>query len=268
MKRYFMVQAVIMLTLLMSIEAVQSEGEKQLEADRIFQEEHPDEGIMTTAKTDYPLYAGISEVNIGIENEYINRREVAIRYDQMEEQAQIEANIIARSMQAQLERREVIKDICYELVGKIRYNFGMKPTYDGWKLADGLDCSGYVEYVYQLAGLEPEQCVESTLIISLGCKEITEEELEIGDLGMIITDGSYYTNSLGEKNYTGDFDEDGEKDEDARLHPNHVGIYLGKDDSGNKLWGHCNGKDDTVVVGVYPAFVHFYHVDFKEETDE
>lgn len=160
---------------------------------------------------------------------------------------------------------ELIKETCEEYLGSIKYTFGMKSTYDGWTIDQGLDCSGFVQFIYEQAGLKTKECLESTLTTYLECEEINYNNLRVGSLGMIEADGTYYTNSHGEKNYTGDFDKDGEKDADSIEHTNHVGIYLGKNELGNDIWCHCNAKDNTVVIGEYPAFKHFYAITILEE---
>ena len=160
---------------------------------------------------------------------------------------------------------DIINETCNNYLGKIKYAFGMKSTYDGWTIEQGLDCSGFVQFIYDQAGLKTKECIESTLTTYLECEEISYNELKIGSLGMIEADGTYYTNSKGEKSYTGDFNKDGEKDVDSIEHTNHVGIYLGKNELGNDIWCHCNAKDNTVVIGEYPAFKHFYAVTILEE---
>lgn len=48
---------------------------------------------------------------------------------------------------------------------------------------------------------------------------------------------------------------------DISTHYNHVGIYVGKDGSGNDVWCHCTGGSQrTVVINSYGGFRHFYRV--------
>lgn len=157
--------------------------------------------------------------------------------------------------------REELRQKVYETEGQIKYTWGMKPTFEGWTQEQGLDCSGYIEYIYNsLDRVDYNGCIESTYTISRETDKIDYTDLCIGDLGMIIDDGSYYTNDIGEMNYTGDFNNDGIIDEDSKLHANHVGIYMGKDEQGNDLWAHCNGKYDTVVINNYDKFKYYYRV--------
>ena len=250
--------------LLMSINGVIHDGEIQLRADAEFQERH---NKVSNEQENKEVHSGVT---LDIQSNsimYAEESDNAKRLIAREEQAFIEENEISRSGASEETIAEIITEECNEWLGKITYNFGMKPTYDGWKPEDGLDCSGFVEFIYMESGLDTDECIESTLIISLECPVIDHEELRVGDLGMVNDKGSYYTNSTGEENYTGDFDGDGEIDGDAKLHPNHVGIYLGNE-GGKDIWCHCNAKDNTVVIGEYPLFTHYYRVDIKGSDEE
>ena len=250
----------------MSIDAVYTEGEKQLKADEEFMERHIE---VSEYSIEDELHAGIALEEGKYIEEYINRcneEKFAMSMSSTKvEMATVEKLELERRMRAEQDREKLIISTCEEYVGKIRYNFGMKPTYEGWTIEQGLDCSGFVEFIYMQCGIETEECIESTLITYLECKEITHDELKVGYLGMVDTGGSYYTNSAGEVNYTGDFNGDGEVDEDARLKSNHVGIYLGQDENGNDLWCHCNARDNNVVIGNFPSFKYYYSVTIKGE---
>lgn len=262
-KRYFCTQVIVVFALLMSINTVQTEGEKVLEADEQFISRHEaDEQVFNETGS---IRAGISEE----ECNYIDNTErlgwLGSLQSTRVEIASIEKKELERRMNAELDREKLITEMCESYVGKIDYNFGMKPTYDGWTLDKGLDCSGFVEFIYMQCGIKTKECLESTLTTYLECKEITHDELKVGYLGMVTTGGSYYYNSLGQVNYTGDFDGDGVRDEDTKVHANHVGIYLGQNEEGSDIWCHCNAKNGTVVIGEFSSFKYYYAVTIEEE---
>lgn len=258
MKKYFSVQAIIILTLLISINVVYTEGEKQLDADRKWEISHTKE-----ANNDN-TYAGICNKQYNYIEEYESAKVQSSTAQTKKEMAYVERLEIARVQQEQINREQLIIETCKKYVGKIKYNFGMKPTYDGWSIDNGLDCSGFAEFIYQECGLKTKECIESTLTTYLECKEISHEELVVGYLGMVNTGGSYYEDSFGDTNYTGDFNGDGKIDDGVKLHSNHVGIYLGVNENGNDIWCHCNAKDGTVVIGEYPSFKYFYAVTVED----
>ncbi len=131
------------------------------------------------------------------------------------------------------ENQKAIIDTATALIGNVPYEWGgkaNKPGYDHtwWTFEDngkqkGLDCSGFVEWVFRTAGYPQDIWNElhSTSEILKRCQPITQNELEIGDLGLLNNGESV----------------------------NHVGIYLG-----NGLWIHCSSGENTVVIN---------HFDFK-----
>lgn len=249
-KKYFRVNAVLIFGLLLSIEAVYTSGERQLAEDKLFQARQI-------------IASDSSTCNYIVETDY---REYMYESRSIAEQKYgAEYRRYAPSNGEYLDVEQTIQDTCKAYVGKIKYTLGMKSTLENWTIQEGLDCSGFVEYVYIKAGFETVECIESTLTISSECQEVEHSLLRVGDLGMIYADGSYYENSDGDINYTGDFDDDGEIDKDAVIHANHVGIYLGTDEDGKDIWCHCNGKDNTVVIGEYPDFIHYYRVNIIGE---
>lgn len=106
------------------------------------------------------------------------------------------------------DRKAVVK-AAMSLEGKIPYVWGGKPQEKGWnELWDdklhGLDCSGFVTWAYW-TGLDQDMADErlaSTLAISRNVKKIDCSELMPGDLGMIIDDGTYYTDVNGNHFYS------------------------------------------------------------------
>ena len=113
-------------------------------------------------------------------------------------------------------RYKIIKE-CINITPGNYYELGGKDD-----LYHGLDCSGYIKYVYNKAGIKniPDLCAK--YFDSDNLSQISKEELMIGDLGV--------------KN-------------DVLLH-NHCGIYCGTykelDKSGNEvqftLWFECNAR--------------------------
>ena len=115
------------------------------------------------------------------------------------------------------------------LVGGVPYDWGGKPSQPGYdpswwtynestKRQRGLDCSGFVEWVFMTAGYPKEvySKVYYTGAIRVNLQEISAEELRPGDIGL--------------KNNT----DNG---------TNHTGIYLG-----DGKWIHCSSSGGTVVV--------------------
>ena len=141
-----------------------------------------------------------------------------------------------------IERKRIIETAML-LEGKIPYDWGGKPVNPGWNekwnRSNGLDCSGYVQWVYWTA-LGIDSGLESTYAISSSCKRINKNDLQPGDLGLMFKGGS------------------------TEGHTNHVGIYLGE----NK-WIHCSSGSNTVVVEEnLTYFKYFARVDFEETSEE
>lgn len=143
-----------------------------------------------------------------------------------------------------LERQEILR-VALSLYGKIDYEWGGKAKHAGWheeweEEGEGLDCSGYVDWVYWTAFGERIKGISSTGNISYNCREISKEELLPGDLGLFFCGGSNETAT------------------------NHVGIYLG-----NEAWIHCaSGKANTVIISEPYKFQYFVRIDFDETTPE
>lgn len=91
----------------------------------------------------------------------------------------------------------------------------------------GLDCSGFVDWAYwtalnyRLGGSTRQQWANSN--------EITEDELLPGDLGFLCSPN------------------------DAAV--NHVGMYIGKNKDGKKMWLHCSSDKGVNVSS--PKFIYF-----------
>lgn len=90
-----------------------------------------------------------------------------------------------------------------------------------------LDCSGYVDWVYYQCfgtvvsgGATPEGIpVSGTAQQWYACEEISEDELQVGDLGFVRDPSTLRKGQI-----------------------NHVGIYIGSDADGNKYFIHCGGS--------------------------
>ena len=123
------------------------------------------------------------------------------------------------------------------LAGQVPYQWGGKSTkagYDNswWTFNEkgsqkGLDCSGYVQWVYRTAGIDEavwKKMNSTAEILQSDFKEISREELQPGDIGVL-----------------------------NRTRNNHTGIY-----AGNGLWYHCSSQSNTVVLSEYD-FKIFYN---------
>lgn len=135
------------------------------------------------------------------------------------------------------EQRSIIR-AAISLYGRVPYQWGGKAHHAGydntwWTFNEsgeqkGLDCSGYVQWVYMTAGYDPEitDAMLSTTTIIQNFEDITEDQLEPGDFGLL---------NYGEVT-------------------NHVGIYIG-----NGYFIHCSSGANTVTIDKFP-FRHFKRV--------
>lgn len=130
-----------------------------------------------------------------------------------------------------------ILTIALSLCGRIPYDWGGKPSQPGYDTSwwtyneetgrqRGLDCSGFVQWVFMTAGYDSATTDKliSTYSIRENLQDISADELQPGDIGLM------KNNSEG---------------------TNHTGIYLG-----NGLWIHCSSGAHTVTVGK-PGFRYF-----------
>lgn len=125
------------------------------------------------------------------------------------------------------ERRAIVLN-ALALLGKVPYEWGGKPTKSGyddtWWSFDtsgqqkGLDCSGFVQWVYMTSGYPKAVTgkIYSTSSINKNLVSISKSELQPGDIGLMNNTSSSQ---------------------------NHTGIYLGND-----LWIHCSSSAKTVIV--------------------
>lgn len=147
-------------------------------------------------------------------------------------------------------RKDLIK-VAKTLIGQVPYEWGGKATKAGydtsWWLFDensvqqGLDCSGYVQWVYMTTGFSREiynQLISTTEILNSSLPEIEKTELQIGDIGV-----------------------------KKGLITNHTGIYYGNID-GKDMWIHCSSSANTVTVSEF-EFQKFYSpISLMEEKNE
>ena len=137
--------------------------------------------------------------------------------------------------------RENIVAIAENLVGKIAYGWGDKA--DPPAIPTKLDCSGFTDYVYKLAGAG-----------SIGAGTygqwdksvaVDKDSIKIGDLGFLKPPNQASDNS-----------------------PNHVGIFVGYDSRGNMMFVHCQGGTGTVKTTAQAGGFHYFRrplVKFAEE---
>ena len=140
-------------------------------------------------------------------------------------------------------QRKLIITTASTLIGMIPYQWGGKPTKPGydtswWQFDEhneqkGLDCSGFVQWVYMTAGYPKTLYSRLTTVaeISSVFEEVQYEELRPGDVGC------WYGPVT-----------------------NHVGIYMGND-----KWIHCTGGDKRTVVVDDFGFTNFYRLIGTEE---
>lgn len=135
-------------------------------------------------------------------------------------------------------KRKDIVAFALEAVGKVGYQWGGKASGIGWSArfgssapddkgrANGLDCSGFVQWVYRSA---INKSLPGSTAGFGGYPRVQREDLEAGDLGFYNIPGS---------------------------EENHIGIYAGKDATGNDVWVHCAGATgSTYGTGNFKYFV-------------
>lgn len=124
-----------------------------------------------------------------------------------------------------------IVNIAATLVGQVPYEWGGKassggfdPTWWTYNESDGrqkgLDCSGFVQWVYMTAGFDKEitdKMISTGTMLGSDMKRVTEAELQPGDIGVV-----QHTRS------------------------NHCGIY-----AGDGQWFHCTSLGGSVVKADY-----------------
>lgn len=142
-------------------------------------------------------------------------------------------------------QRKVLFEVATSLIGKVPYQWGGKPLMPGydtkWWTFDenneqrGLDCSGFVQWVFLTSGYSEDiykGLISTTSILTSGYNEILMEDLQIGDIGVF------------EGKTT-----------------NHTGIYIG-----NNKWIHCSSQANSVTISDY-NFDRFYSLVEEDEEE-
>lgn len=122
--------------------------------------------------------------------------------------------------------REKVVAIAESLVGKITYLWGGKA--DPPTVPTALDCSGFTDYVFKLAGAGTIGA--GTYHQWNNSYPISESEIKIGDLGF-----------LKPPNQSSD------------ASPNHVGIFVGYNEKGEMMFVHCEGGSGSIKTTVKRA---------------
>ena len=137
------------------------------------------------------------------------------------------------------QQRSQVLAVGLSVVGKIRYFWGGKYNGTGWNpewgtmkkvtaAGDhttgtyqpyGLDCSGFVDWAYRTAGVTDKLQAGGTSHQYSVTTPISASQLKPGDLGFMLSGGR----------------------------TTHVGMFVGFDSSGRRLWVHCQGGTGVVV---------------------
>ena len=138
-----------------------------------------------------------------------------------------------------------------QYVGKIPYYWGGKASAPGWdenyfgtvvtppdgrpdQILKGLDCSGFVHWIYWTCFNEkPSGYGTSNLVSSLGGTNISYNQLTPGDVALVRSPGSS---------------------------GNHIGIYVGKNEDGKDIWVHCNDAANNVSCNNYSQWRYYYNI--------
>lgn len=156
-------------------------------------------------------------------------------------------------------KRDQIRQTALSLVGRVPYFWGGKSAAgwnNRWNISTlvtapgssssgtyqpyGLDCSGFTDWVYKTAGIGNILSAGGTAYQWSQSYKISDSDLRVGDLAFMQP-----PNSSG---------------------INHVGIFIGRDTNGNKLYCHCEWETGVTVNG-FKGFKYFRrpYVKFKEE---
>lgn len=143
-------------------------------------------------------------------------------------------NILSKLPSTDVTRENVVA-LAENLIGKVTYGWGSK-----WKEGDpaptSLDCSGFVDYVYQMLGAGKVSAGGGGTYAQWdNSYAIHESEIQIGDLGFLKPPSQASDNS-----------------------PNHVGIFVGYDNDGNMMFVHCQGSTGVVKTTVDAAGFEYF----------
>lgn len=170
--------------------------------------------------------------------------------------AEIEAMVMAADTNDPI-RQEILRT-ALSLVGRVPYFWGGKSAAgwnDKWNTLQvvtapgvsssgslrpyGLDCSGFTDWVWRTAGLK--SIGAGTHAQFWGSTSISEQELLPGDL--------VFKNTPNDEVI------------------NHVGIYYGQDDTGQKLYIHCSAGSGGVIINSYAGFKLWHRPNFREKEE-
>ena len=169
----------------------------------------------------------------------------------------IDDDIVAKTTNITDPKRKAIIQTALSLVGKVPYFWGGKSA-AGWNDAwnqprlvtaagssstgkykpYGLDCSGFVDWVYRTAGIgdmlspSPYGGIRGPWKVSYAIKE---SELLPGDLVIMY-------------------------DPDKTSKVNHIGIFYGHDANGKNLYIHCSSSGSGVVLNGFSGFKYFRRI--------
>ena len=138
---------------------------------------------------------------------------------------------------AMTDNSSMLSAVAASLIGQVPYEWGGKPQKTGYdttwwsynpKSGDqhGLDCSGFVKWVYMTSGYGEDITahLNSTYdMLRAGFMRVSANDLKPGDIGVV-----------------------------EHKHSNHCGIYAGNDE-----WYHCSSYSDTVVKAPYHFTSYF-----------
>ncbi len=153
--------------------------------------------------------------------------------------------------------RNEVASYALSMVGQIPYYWGGKPTSGDYedndffsyvppdtkgRTAKGLDCSGFVKFVYWHVLGYPLNANNTGDFTGGQFKKVYDSELKPGDVGLL-REG--YSTGSG--------------------NANHIGIFVGRDESGNAIFVHCTGAPRNIVVCGMQNFKVFYRIIPQEE---
>ena len=146
--------------------------------------------------------------------------------------------------------RQAIVNFALDYVGRIPYYWGGKPSVPGFEgnhfgiITDpdykgrnrkGLDCSGFVGWVYwSVTGIKPCAVLSTANIVpSLGLRRIGYDELMPGDIGMEALPGAG---------------------------SNHIGYFVGYTEDGRAKWVHASSGAGNIAVNTANCFRYYYRL--------
>lgn len=208
----------------------------------------------------YDMEKVMNKLNYDDEQKSWSRRLVSNFSEQFPEFAQQYGEIsqedisilIANAPKFSSSKQKYLYETTLSIVGKVKYFWGGKSA-AGWNsnwgesrlvtspgndttgtyIPYGLDCSGYVDWVYKTAGIGNMLSGGGTAYQWKQSYPVSRDELQVGDLAFM-----QMPNSSG---------------------INHVGIYIGRDKDGNNLYAHSEWGSGVTING-FKGFKYFRRV--------